>query len=161
MPTAFRQTGIFPFSSEKLKQLLPNGASSSAPSDQQARPGPDQVSLLAIRDCMRTQNVDESIIKRTLEDILLHKKGSSKELGQLGTTFQSSQEAGDNNGTTVNVAEVPRMVCFQQRFLQSADDQKRSCDLKAHIYFFLYLCFIWFRWQACPSALSGLFRWFY
>ena len=35
----------------------------------------------------------------------------------------------------LNFAEVRRMVFFQQRFQQSADDQK-SCDLKAHIYFF-------------------------
>ena len=38
----------------------------------------DEAQLLAIRDYSRSQNVDEEIVKRTLEDILLKKKGVTR-----------------------------------------------------------------------------------
>ena len=69
LQNGFRLTGLFPFSPDQLESVTAGKsmAASSQPTTS------DEAQLLAIRNYLRSQNVDEDIIKRTLEDMLLKK----------------------------------------------------------------------------------------
>ena len=71
LPSFFRKTGICPFSPEQLKSLAPNKST-------EPQLSADEAQLLSVRNSLREHGVADEVIARTLEDILLTKKNSSR-----------------------------------------------------------------------------------
>ena len=134
LQNGFRLTGLFPFSPDQLESVTAGKsmAASSQPTTS------DEAQLLAIRNYLRSQNVDEDIIKRTLEDILLKKKGVSRTdifASELASLIHSSghlvvgKDAVDSRLTTKELGQILLESDFQAQ-LDMRTSKKRGKVLK-------------------------------
>ena len=71
LPSSFRKAGIYPFSPKHLKSLAPNKNTEPQLSANEAQ-------LLSVRNSLREHGVADAVIERTLEDMLLTQKNTSR-----------------------------------------------------------------------------------